>query len=330
VPAQDKFKAKHKLTIALASDEKRKMLEAYGVWQQKSLYGRKFMGIVRMTFLIGPTSALPKCGRRCRLPATPRKFWPPPRRYDSGAPLVAEAFTEGSKIAAAFCRLLTINGSNPYPAGTNLSRPVGASMSQWTASRSLGAARPQQPAQYAAQQPGRDGARRPEAHPRAVTQAPARSGYTIAHAGRQVRFGPVAFWIAVGTVVILAGWSVTTATYFAFSDDVVKGLISRQAEQQFAYEDRIAELRAQIDRTTSRQLLDQEQFEQKLDDLTRRQAALESHATAMSGIADRPSPARSNRRRRRPPRRAAAGSRASAQRSTASRPPSIASSTSSR
>lgn len=54
VPAQDKFKAKHKLSIALASDEQRKMLEAYGVWQQKSLYGRKFMGIVRMTFLIGP------------------------------------------------------------------------------------------------------------------------------------------------------------------------------------------------------------------------------------------------------------------------------------
>jgi thioredoxin-dependent peroxiredoxin len=54
VPAQDKFKAKHKLAIALASDEKHKMLEAYGVWQQKSLYGRKFMGIARMTFLIGP------------------------------------------------------------------------------------------------------------------------------------------------------------------------------------------------------------------------------------------------------------------------------------
>jgi peroxiredoxin Q/BCP len=54
MPAQDKFKAKHKLAIALASDEKRKMLKSYGVWQQKSLYGRKFMGIVRMTYLIGP------------------------------------------------------------------------------------------------------------------------------------------------------------------------------------------------------------------------------------------------------------------------------------
>jgi thioredoxin-dependent peroxiredoxin len=54
VEAQDKFKAKYKLTIPLASDEKHQMLEAYGVWQEKSLYGRKFMGIVRMTFLIGP------------------------------------------------------------------------------------------------------------------------------------------------------------------------------------------------------------------------------------------------------------------------------------
>jgi thioredoxin-dependent peroxiredoxin len=53
VPAQDKFKAKYKLTIPLASDEKHRMLEAYGVWQEKSLYGRKFMGIVRTTVLIG-------------------------------------------------------------------------------------------------------------------------------------------------------------------------------------------------------------------------------------------------------------------------------------
>jgi peroxiredoxin Q/BCP len=54
VAAQDAFKGKHRLGIALASDEKRKMLEAYGVWQEKSLYGRKFFGIVRTTLLIGP------------------------------------------------------------------------------------------------------------------------------------------------------------------------------------------------------------------------------------------------------------------------------------
>jgi len=48
------------------------------------------------------------------------------------------------------------------------------------------------------------------------------AGYTFAHAGRQIRLGPVAFWIFVGSVVIMAGWSIATATYFAFRDDVLK------------------------------------------------------------------------------------------------------------
>jgi peroxiredoxin Q/BCP len=52
VAAQDKFKTKHRLKIPLASDETRKMLTAYGAWAEKSLYGRKFMGVVRKTFLI--------------------------------------------------------------------------------------------------------------------------------------------------------------------------------------------------------------------------------------------------------------------------------------
>src|ERR1700719_1366117 len=153
-------------------------------------------------------------------------------------------------------------------------------MSQWSAYQSPRTSRaPQQARDVARKAEPRQSAAKPPA-------AAKTSGYTFAHAGRQIRLGPVAFWIAVGTVVILAGWSATTATYFAFSDDVLKGLIARQAEQQYAYEDRIAELRAQIDRTTSRQLLDQEQFEQKLNDLLRRQAALESRATALSGISD--------------------------------------------
>ncbi len=106
------------------------------------------------------------------------------------------------------------------------------------------------------------------------------------HAGKQVRFGPVAFWIVVGTVTCLGVWSAATATYFAFRDDVLTRLIARQAEMQYAYEDRIAELRAKVDRTTSRQLLDQEQFDQKLDQIMRRQTALESRATALGTIPD--------------------------------------------
>jgi len=58
VAALDRFKSKHKLTVALASDEAHNVLDAYGVWQQKTLYGRKFIGIVRTTFLIGPNGRI--------------------------------------------------------------------------------------------------------------------------------------------------------------------------------------------------------------------------------------------------------------------------------
>ena len=128
-------------------------------------------------------------------------------------------------------------------------------------------------------------------------------GYTIVHAGKQVRFGPVVFWIVVGTIVLLGMWSAATATYFAFRDDVLTRLIARQAEMQYAYEDRIAELRSKVDRTTSRQLLDQEQFDQKLDQIMRRQTALESRATALGAIPDTQPPVRSGLRRAARPRR---------------------------
>jgi murein DD-endopeptidase MepM/ murein hydrolase activator NlpD len=110
--------------------------------------------------------------------------------------------------------------------------------------------------------------------------------YTLTHGGRQVRLGPIAFWVTVGTLVIMAVWTITTATYFAFRDDVLTRLIARQAEMQFGYEDRIADLRAQIDRISSRQLLDQEQYEQKLDQILRRQAVLESRATTLNSLYD--------------------------------------------
>jgi peroxiredoxin Q/BCP len=52
VARHEKFAAKHKLGVALGADEDGTVTEAYGVWQEKSLYGRKYMGIMRATFLI--------------------------------------------------------------------------------------------------------------------------------------------------------------------------------------------------------------------------------------------------------------------------------------
>jgi murein DD-endopeptidase MepM/ murein hydrolase activator NlpD len=133
---------------------------------------------------------------------------------------------------------------------------------------------------------GRSSSRRPATTHVPSQPAQGQEGYTLLHAGKQVRFGPVVFWIVVGTVTVLGLWSAATATYFAFRDDVLTRLLARQAEMQYAYEDRIAELRAKVDRTTSRQLLDQEQFDQKLDQIMRRQTTLESRATALGTIPD--------------------------------------------
>ena len=54
VEAQGAFKKKHKLTVGLLSDATHATLEAYRAWGKKSMYGKTFMGIIRMTYLIGP------------------------------------------------------------------------------------------------------------------------------------------------------------------------------------------------------------------------------------------------------------------------------------
>lgn len=52
VKSHDKFAAKHNLSVVLAADEEHKALEAYGVWKEKSMYGKTYMGVERSTFLI--------------------------------------------------------------------------------------------------------------------------------------------------------------------------------------------------------------------------------------------------------------------------------------
>jgi peroxiredoxin Q/BCP len=68
VAAQAKFKSKHSLSIALASDESKAMLEAYGAWGEKSMYGRKFMGALRKTFLIDGTGRIVRIWPNVRVP----------------------------------------------------------------------------------------------------------------------------------------------------------------------------------------------------------------------------------------------------------------------
>ena len=60
VKSQAKFKAKHELPFTLLADVDHKAAEAYGVWVEKSMYGRTYMGVERSTFLIGPDGKVRK------------------------------------------------------------------------------------------------------------------------------------------------------------------------------------------------------------------------------------------------------------------------------
>jgi thioredoxin-dependent peroxiredoxin len=67
VKAQDNFRDKHGLAVPLISDETHEMLEAYGAWGEKSLYGRKFLGIIRSTVLIGADGRVAKIWRNVKV-----------------------------------------------------------------------------------------------------------------------------------------------------------------------------------------------------------------------------------------------------------------------
>ena len=65
--AQEKFRDKHKLGIPLVSDETHQMLEAYGAWGEKSMYGKSFLGILRTTVLVGPDGKVARIWRNVRV-----------------------------------------------------------------------------------------------------------------------------------------------------------------------------------------------------------------------------------------------------------------------
>ncbi len=68
VASHDKFRAKHDLGIALLSDAQSDVAERYGVWGEKSMYGRKYMGIERATFLLDEEGKLLRAWRKVKVP----------------------------------------------------------------------------------------------------------------------------------------------------------------------------------------------------------------------------------------------------------------------
>ncbi len=68
VKSHDKFAAKHNLSVLLAADESHAALEAYGVWKEKSMYGKTYMGVERSTFLIDGSGKIAAAWRKVKVP----------------------------------------------------------------------------------------------------------------------------------------------------------------------------------------------------------------------------------------------------------------------
>ncbi|MBL8568449.1 MAG: M23 family metallopeptidase [Phreatobacter sp.] len=101
----------------------------------------------------------------------------------------------------------------------------------------------------------------------------------------------------VGTLgalgAVLSIWGVAVTSYLAFKDDIVGGMMSRQAAVQHGYEDRIRDLRGQVDMLTSRHLVLQNEMEQRVDQVARRQALLETRQSIVASLNEQVAPARS-------------------------------------
>ncbi|MHB2168035.1 M23 family metallopeptidase [Alsobacter sp. R-9] len=91
--------------------------------------------------------------------------------------------------------------------------------------------------------------------------------------------------LVVGVALVLLGtWYLVATLYLVFRDDVLTNLVSRHAQLQYAYEDRIAALRSSMDRLTSRQLIDQDGVEGKVQELLARQAQLETRQAMVAAL----------------------------------------------
>ncbi|MDE4620670.1 M23 family metallopeptidase [Sinorhizobium meliloti] len=103
----------------------------------------------------------------------------------------------------------------------------------------------------------------------------------ILASGDRVRHMTVRPWMATLAICFVGMFGtgyLAATTYLVLRDDLIGGTIARQARMQHEYEDRITALRAQVDRVTSRQLLDQQVVEQKVEKLLQRQLALTSRS----------------------------------------------------
>ncbi|MGA1803600.1 M23 family metallopeptidase [Rhizobium sp. HT1-10] len=109
------------------------------------------------------------------------------------------------------------------------------------------------------------------------------SGDTVRH----MTLRPWMTAVAIGCIGVFAIGYLVATSYLVLRDDLIGATMARQARMQYDYEDRIAALRAQVDRVTSRQLLDQQVVEQKVDKLMQQQMSLSTRHGKLDALLDR-------------------------------------------
>jgi murein DD-endopeptidase MepM/ murein hydrolase activator NlpD len=114
-------------------------------------------------------------------------------------------------------------------------------------------------------------------HELAVTGLLARRSFTIRRSTAL---------LGLSLLALTTAWSGATSWYILRKDDLAARLISRETSRQYAYEDRIATLRADVDRLASRALLDQDGVEARVGEIAMRQAELESRQSLVSAVAE--------------------------------------------
>lgn len=107
------------------------------------------------------------------------------------------------------------------------------------------------------------------------------------HKSRRFQFSSAGLTVAGVLVAILAATTIGSAAYLMFRDEMLAGLLDRQTQMQYAYEDRIAALRLRLDQVASRQFVDQDGVEGKVQNLVLRQAQLETRAAVVAQLVER-------------------------------------------
>ena len=131
---------------------------------------------------------------------------------------------------------------------------------------------------------------RPSAARSAHRPSPPDKNFTLSlgHGGRtrRLKLSPIAFFSIAALLPALGAVYLGATAFLFFRDDMIAALMARQARQQYAYEDRLAALRLQIDRMAGRQMLDQDSFDGKLRDMASRQARIETRAAVLASLGD--------------------------------------------